>query len=175
MTWSTGTPFGTVLHGLVDSGLDVPVTAVPSNQNYAQMAAYASFLPRELYFPSFRGVSKDGTGAGPILDAQREYRKAFKDIGARPDFVTDLAWDPIMVVVAALRAIGPNATPTQIRDYILNLHSWAGINGIYDYRDGSQSGIGANAANVQRWDRQSGDFVSVSRPAGYLDKASRKP
>jgi branched-chain amino acid transport system substrate-binding protein len=168
MTWSTGTPFGLVLHGIQDSGLNVPVTSVPANENYAQMEQYASFLPSELYFPSFRGVSTGGTNAGPVRDAQIVYRKAFNEIGARPDFVTDMGWDSIMIVIGALRALGPKATPLQIRDYVLQLHSWAGINGIYDFRDGSQSGVGANAANIQRWDNRVHDFVAVSRPGGYI-------
>jgi branched-chain amino acid transport system substrate-binding protein len=166
MTWSTGTPFGTVLHGLRDAGLDVPVTAVPSNQNFAQMAQYASFLPRLLYFPSHRAVAQTGTGKGPIRDAQMVYFNAFKRIGVRPDFATNLAWDPVMIMVSGLRTIGPNATAEQLRNYIEGLHSWAGINGIYDFRGGDQRGIGQNAIDVQRWDQTAGDFVAVSKPGG---------
>jgi branched-chain amino acid transport system substrate-binding protein len=167
MTWSTGTPFGTVLHGLHDAGLDVPVTAVPSNQNYTQMATYATFLPQTLYFPSHRAVTKTGTGKGPIRDAQMVYFNAFKRIGVRPDFATNLVWDPVMIMVAALRAIGPDATSEQLRAYIEGIHSWAGINGIYDFRAGDQRGVGQNAIDIQRWDPTLGDFVAVSKPRGF--------
>lgn len=168
LTWSTGTPFGTLLHGIRDAGLNVPVGAATSNQNFQQMAAYADFLPAELYFPSVRAVTKEGTGKGPIREQQLKYFQAFKDIGVRPDYVTNLPWDPLLIVVEALRALGPNASSEQIRDWVAKLHSFAGINGIYDFRDGSQRGIGINAANIQKWDPKLGDFVAVSRPAGYL-------
>jgi branched-chain amino acid transport system substrate-binding protein len=167
MTWSTGTPFGTVLHGIQDAGLNVPVTAVPSNQNFTELDQYAALLPAELYFPSARAVTKTGTGAGPVRDAQLVYYAAFKQLGVRPDMVSNLAWDPAMIIVSGLRAIGPGATAAQLRDYMIHLHSWAGINGIYDFRDGSQRGIGINAGNVQRWDAKSKDFIAVSKPGGY--------
>jgi branched-chain amino acid transport system substrate-binding protein len=166
LTWSTGTPFATVLHGLQDGGVELPVTAVPSNQNFAQMGQYAAFLPRELYFPSHRAVTQNGTGKGPIRDAQLVYYAAFASIGARPDFATNLVWDPVMIMVSALRSIGPNATAEQIRGYVANLHSWAGINGIYDFRSNDQRGIGIGAINMQRWDQSRNDFVAVSKPGG---------
>jgi branched-chain amino acid transport system substrate-binding protein len=166
VTWSTGTPFATVLHGLADAGLDLPVTGVPSNQNFAQMAQYAAFLPRNLYFPSHRAVTQNGTGNGPVRDAQLVYFGAFKQIGVRPDFATNLVWDPVMIMVAALRSIGPNATAEQLRAYVAGLHSWAGINGIYDFRANDQRGIGIGAINIQRWDQARNDFVAVSKPGG---------
>jgi branched-chain amino acid transport system substrate-binding protein len=102
-----------------------------------------------------------------VRDAQLIYYKAFKTLGARPDFVSNLAWDPAMLLVSGLRAIGPAATAAQLRDYLIHLHSYAGVNGIYDFRDGSQRGIGAGAANVQRWDPKLTDFIAVSKPGGY--------
>jgi branched-chain amino acid transport system substrate-binding protein len=167
MTWSTGTPFGTILHGMQDAGLKLPVTAVPSNQNFTELAQYAALLPPELYFPSARAVTQTGTGAGPVRDAQLIYYGAFKTLGTRPDFVSNLAWDPAMILVSALRAVGPSATAAQLHDYLIHLHSYAGVNGIYDFRDGSQRGIGSGAANIQRWDPKRSDFIAVSKPGGY--------
>jgi hypothetical protein len=50
----------------------------------------------------------------------------------------------------------------------VNLHGWAGINGIYDFRDGAQRGIGQRALVIDRWDKVNGEFIPVSRPGGYL-------
>jgi branched-chain amino acid transport system substrate-binding protein len=166
VTWSTGTPFGTILHGMQNAGIDLPVTSVPSNQNYTAMKQLATVLPRELFFPGPRAVARNGVRKGPVLDAQIVYHKALEAIGLRSDFATDAIWDPVMIVVTAFRTIGPNATAAQIHDYIENLHSWAGINGIYDFRDGSQRGIGAIASDIQRWDPKSNEFVAVSRSGG---------
>jgi hypothetical protein len=71
-------------------------------------------------------------------------------------------------VVSALRAIGPNATAPQIRDYLVKLHGFVGINGIFDFRDGAQRGIGAQSQAMYRYDKTTSEFTPVSRPAGYL-------
>ena len=166
ITWSTGTPFGTQLHGIRDAGLDIPVFASPANQTFTQFVQYAGVLPKDLYFTSALAVTKGGIGKGPVQDAQRIYYDAFKAIGFQPDFSTSLAWDPIMIIIDALRALDPDATADQIRTFIVRLHSWAGINGIYDFRDGSQRGLSGNVGNIQRWDATRNDFVAASRPGG---------
>lgn len=50
----------------------------------------------------------------------------------------------------------------------MNLHGWIGINGIYDFRDGMQRGVGQRALIIDRWDKTKSEFVPVSRPAGYV-------
>jgi hypothetical protein len=71
-----------------------------------------------------------------------------------------------MLIVSAYRAIGPNATAKQIQDYIQQLHSWVGINGVYDFRDGSQRGIGLSAGVVGRWNPTHHSFIAASRLGG---------
>lgn len=168
IVWTTGTPLGTVLHSVHDAGLDVPIATSNSNMSYAQLQQLANVLSKELYFPGMRAMTPEGTGPGPIRDAQTRYFRAFKAIGIKPDFGNNLSWDPTMIVVDALRAIGPDATAEQIRSWIANLHGWAGINGIYDFRAGDQRGIGQGAGVVHRWDPVKGDFVVMSRPGGRL-------
>jgi hypothetical protein len=53
-----------------------------------------------------------------------------------------------------------------VRDYIEHLHGWVGVNGVYDFADGSQRGIGENACVILRY--QNGEFITASRPAGKL-------
>ena len=52
---TTGTPFGTVMRGLKDTGSDLPILTGNGNMIYAQMTAYAGVLPRELYFTTWAG------------------------------------------------------------------------------------------------------------------------
>lgn len=68
--------------------------------------------------------------------AQMVRVKNAKSAGVKPDLGYNLAWDPTMLLVDALRKLGPDATALQLRDYILSLHGWAGINGVYDFSDG---------------------------------------
>ena len=61
---------------------------------------------------------------------------------------------------------GTDATPDAIRAYIEGLHGWAGINGLYDFRDGSQRGLAENTAIVIRWNGANATFEGVSKPGG---------
>jgi branched-chain amino acid transport system substrate-binding protein len=168
LVWTTGTPFGSVLRGLKDAGVALPVLTTNSNMTYAQMSAYANLLPNELYFPSLLAMTPEATHAGPLRDAQGAYVAAFTAIGVRPDEGHILAWDPAMILIAALRKLGPDASATQVRDFILHLHGWVGVNGVYDFASGNQRGFADNAAAIARWDRQRNAWVRISRPQGFL-------
>ena len=138
------------------------------NMSYAQMTAYASFLPPELYFPTLRALVPEGTSPGPIRDKQDAYLRAFKAIGVKPDFGDALLWDAAMIIIDALRKIGPNATAQQIRDHILGLHGWIGSNGVYDFSSGDQRGITQNSIVVARWAPDKATWLQVSQPRGML-------
>lgn len=166
MVWATGTPLGTVLRGLKDVGLDTPVITNNSNMTYAQMTAYSGFLPAQLYFPALRGMLPEGTGKGPLREAQTQYANAFRAIGVKPDLGHNLAWDPTMIVIDALRKFGPSASAEQVRDHILHLHGWVGVNGVYDFSGGDQRGIGQSSLAIARWDGGRGTWVQVSQPGG---------
>ena len=100
--------------------------------------------------------------------AQKAYYAAFKSINIKPDFLNSQIWDPAMIVLDAYRAAGPNATPAQLQDYIQHLHGWVGITGVYDFRDGSQRGVGIGTGIIARWDAQKNDFVAMTRLGGAL-------
>jgi branched-chain amino acid transport system substrate-binding protein len=169
VTFTTGTAFGTLLRGYHDAGLTIPVSSSGGNMIYAQMAGYAGFVPDQLFFCATRGVSPDADlRPGPIMDAQKTYFGAFKAAGIRPDFASSLVWDPGMIVVDGLRQLGPDATADQLHAWIANLHSWAGVDGLYDFRDQSQRGIGQGSLQMYHWNVAKSTFDVVSRPAGRL-------
>jgi branched-chain amino acid transport system substrate-binding protein len=165
----TGTPFGTAMRGVADAGLDVPIVGGSGNLSYAQLATYQSFLPKEVYFPGAISLVPSVVGAGPIHEAQTAYFNSFREAGTpRPDVLLSVAWDPAMLVVSALRTLGPNAGAQQIRDYLVKLHGWVGIYGVYDFRDGQQRGVGIQSQAVFRYDNAAQTFTPVSRPGGFL-------
>jgi branched-chain amino acid transport system substrate-binding protein len=104
IAWVTGTPFGTVIEGAVDGGLDLPILTNAGNLSVVQMTQYAAFVPKEPYFTGFR----------------------------------------------FLRHTGPNPTAERVRAYIANLHGFAGINGIMDFRDGQQRGYAGKCKCPER-------------------------
>ena len=168
MSWATGTPLGTVLHGLKDAGYDVPVVTSNSNMTYAQMTAYQTVLPREFYFTSARGLLPEDTLKGPLREAQTVYVNAFRKLNIRPDIGHSLIWDPAMVFVDALRHVGPAATAEQLHAYVLSLHSWVGTNGVYDFAAGDQRGLGDGSIVVARWNPARSTWLQVSAPKGAL-------
>ena len=146
-----------------------PIKGVSTgNTTYEKMAQYANILPKTLIFPSTSQATPGGVGPGPIRDAQTVYFKAFKEAGARPDLTATMAWDPAMILIDAYRHLGLDTTPDKVRDYIEHLHSYIGVNGVYDFADGSQRGLTENACVILRYDGASDTFINASRPAGYL-------
>ena len=166
IAWSTGTPFGTLLHGINDAGLDIPVLGGNGNLTYPQLAQYKAFTPKQMYFPSPRFFAREQVGPGPIRDAQDLFFKSFAAVGVKPDVSHSFSWDPALIVVDALRHTGLDASPEAIRAYIEGLHSWVGINGVYDFRDGSQRGLSENAAIIIKWNASNATFAGVTKPGG---------
>jgi len=168
-TLATGTPWGTMMRGLNDAGMtDLPIGGGHGNINYNQLKQYQAFLPKEVYFPGIIALAPGGVGAGPIKDAQTAYFAAFKSVGLRPDLSLNVPWDPVSIVIGALRKFGPDVTAQQLRDYVVNLHGYVGVNGVYDFRDGKQRGVGVNALIVDRYDNAKETLTPVSRPGGAL-------
>ena len=166
IAYAPGTPFGTLLRGVQQSGMDVPVATGNANMIYAEMKQYEALLPKDLLFP---GLAVLGGGVVPDARwraAQQQFLTAYQATGQKPDLLSTIAWDPAMIVVAALRKYSANATSLQIKNYIENLHDYAGVSGHYDFRDGSQRGIGVNDLVVMRWDNTKQSWVAVSGLGG---------
>jgi branched-chain amino acid transport system substrate-binding protein len=166
VAWSTGTPFGTLLHGITDAGVDIPILGGNGNLTYPQLAQYKAFTPKQMYFPSPRFFAREQVGPGPIRDAQNLFFKSFAAVGVKPDVAHSFSWDPALIVVDALKHVGLEASPDTVRSYLERLHGWTGINGVYDFRDGSQRGLSENTAIVIRWNAADATFKGVTKPGG---------
>lgn len=168
-----GNATGTFLRDLKDAGVDLPVITNLGNLLRAQLTQMASIMPREIYFTAPRFYAHDVSGKGPVRDAQRALFEAFGAQGLIPDVGNGFPWDPTLIVVDALRKLGPNADAKGVRDYILNVHGFAGTNGIYDYRDGSQRGQGLNALVLVQWDPAKKAVFTITEPGGKPRIATR--
>jgi branched-chain amino acid transport system substrate-binding protein len=167
IVWAPGTPFGTALRGLKDAGLDnVPLATSGANMTLAQMKQYGNLMPTNLYFAALGYIGNVGTKQ--MQPAIRTFTDAMKAHNVGIDFMTGMAWDPAMIIVSALRALGPNATADQIHTWIENLHDFGGISGVYDFRDGSQRGLTQKDVLVLRWDDAQGKWIGVSKLGGAL-------
>jgi branched-chain amino acid transport system substrate-binding protein len=164
--WTTGTPFGTVLRGVQEAGWDGTVMTNAGNINKIQMQQYAQFIPQKLIFTGAPYLN--AINVSPRVLAQRSrFLAAMGDAGVpNPDNTTITAWDPLLIMIGGIRQIGPGATAAQLRDYMLKLHDFAGVQGMYDFRRGDQHGIDPLSSPMVRYDKASGDFPAISKPGG---------
>jgi branched-chain amino acid transport system substrate-binding protein len=170
ISFQQGLPLGTVLRGLHDAGIDVPVATTGGNMTYAQMQQYAGFLPTELLFGGTIAWAPGDIGPGPIRDAQLAYVADLKKDGMRPEAGSVTVWDPALIAVDVLGALKPNADANAVREYLSNLHGWVGTQGVFDFKSYPQHGVGANSVLIMRWDKTKQTFVPASRRGGMLRK-----
>lgn len=168
LTLATGTPWGTIMRGIRDAGFDVPIGGGHGNATYDELEHFKDFLPRELYFPGLASVVPGSSGSGAVQRARAAFFAEFDRQHVKPDIPLTTGWDPVMIVVDAVRKIGTNATAQQLRDYVLGLRDWPGVEGTYDFSDGQQRGVTVQAIVIDRWDKDASRFIAVSRPGGYL-------
>ncbi len=75
-------------------------------------------------------------------------------------------WGPAVLVTQALRELGPDATATEIRDYLAKLKGTPGIDGFYDFPATPQRGLDDRNAVVTRWEPGKHAWVVLSEPGG---------
>jgi branched-chain amino acid transport system substrate-binding protein len=160
--YAAGSPFGTVLRGINESGLAIPIFATSSAQVLALLKQFpVEVMPHELYFPGFGVLA--GVWRSPAAKAEQDRFLAVVHANNIPlDALATAPWDPTFIIIEALRAVGPTATADQLRAYLETMHGHIGLWGDYDFRDGSQRGLGPNAIVVERYDPVKQDFIAVS-------------
>ena len=162
-----GTPFGTVLHGLFDAGLHVPVLTSGANLDANQLQQYKSFLPEAMYFNSLLFFGHDALPPGGVRTQVDHLWDAFKAAGQKVNPSSGFSWDPGWIVVSALRKLGTNVSAQSLHNYLLALHGFDGVDGTYDFRIGDNHGLNDLSVIMVTWDPVKGDFSVVSKPGGY--------
>ena len=165
IVWANGTAFGTVLRNLKDDGLDVAVMTSGSNLNQRVMTQFASDVPTTMLFNGIVYFGRNDLGRGPLQSRIDDFYAAFKAINKTATPSSGYAWDPCLIVAEALKHLGTSATSRQIRDYILNLHGFVGISGVYNFRNDNH-GLTQSSVIIVRWTAAKNSFVAVSRGGG---------
>jgi ABC-type branched-subunit amino acid transport system substrate-binding protein len=166
---AAGTSLGTVLRSFNDVGLSIPVETTPANLHADQLAQYLPFYPKQLVIPGLAYMIPPNApkALGPTPAMKKSFDQlfdAYKMANAQPDpGATSNVWDPANMVVNGLRKLGPGATGSQLRDYLLGIHgTYSGIWGDYDFSNGDQHGLSDQGVVLTEWDPKSGKFVGVS-------------
>jgi len=165
VAFNSGTPFGLVLRGLRDTDLDLPVMTSQGNLSYVEMKAFADFIPSRLFFAS-GPLPPIGTRIedAPLRATDEAFLEAFRRQGIKPDWGHAVAWDTGSIIIAALRARGLDATPSDIRTYINGLHDFPGIQGMIDFRTFEMRGV--SDVRILLWNKTQGTWSIVSQKGG---------
>jgi branched-chain amino acid transport system substrate-binding protein len=161
VVYAIGPAFWMSMRELKGAGLDVAVMTNPANADDELIKRYETILPKTLIVAGLPYQAKNPPRG--VRNASAEYLSAFREAGLKPPSRSQGdAWDPMRIVVAALRALPTTATPAQLHDYIENLHDFPGLFGIYDFRSHDQHGLPENTINDEpdvRWDGARGEWV----------------
>lgn len=167
LAWATGTPGGTVLHGLHDADYVLPVLLSAANNAAPFTKQFGSFLNDQMYVPGMAYYGGTTNVDAKTRAAMNQLTAAYKAANAGiPDQNTISAWDPTMFLVDILRRVGPDASPGKIRDAMIASKGWVGVNGAYDFTQHPQRGLGDAAILITHWDPAKNDYVAVSKLGG---------
>ena len=165
ISWTVGSPFSTVLRGMHDSGLDVPLIANGANMTMAQMAQLLEFVPRELDFLTIPTAIHGSDVPPGVAKTEAAFFKLFAAAKIKPDGGYANAYDMTILAVDALKHTPPDATAEQMKEHFAHLSAFPGANAIYDFRFG-QRGSSQNGFEIARLNAAKTDFEPVSKPGG---------
>jgi branched-chain amino acid transport system substrate-binding protein len=163
--WAPGTPFGTALKGVSEIGLDIPIASTSANMVNEQLKGYAQFAPKYLVFPGL-GFAINMAQNAKVAAAQKTYLEALKAGGLDNSVQRGLTWDAALITINALKALGPDATPEAIKNYIEGIKDFAGITGVYNFSGGGsaeQRGLTINDIVMMRWNAATSSWTAVSK------------
>ena len=163
---TTGAQMGTVLRNANDAGLATPIFVTNGNMTQAQMKQYDGFYPAGLYFAGETYYARGQIKDRGVRDAVEAFYKAAADADLPIEESQADAWDSTMLVIDALKHLGPNATAPQIRSYLAGVKGYAGIDGRYDFKAVPQRGIDDSDAWVMHWNAAKHALDILSGPGG---------
>jgi branched-chain amino acid transport system substrate-binding protein len=167
IVYVTGTPFGTVLRAIKDTGLEIPIMASGANLIYSELDQYKSLMPDDILFPSHTFLVPELSVSDKAVSEQlRIMTRYLKKHDARPDQGSNSVWDGVMLTISGLRKLGGNVTPEKLRAYISSLTNWPGTNGRYNFKAYPQRGIGRNTIAIIRYNPAKQTFRAVTRGGG---------
>jgi branched-chain amino acid transport system substrate-binding protein len=165
---ANGTAFGTSLHGLYDVGVDLPTFTSAANFSPQLLNSFKTFLPKELLGSGDSFFNRDRPASDPLKKPIDDFYAALAGEGITVPVNTHaFAWDPALVVIAALRSIGTDATAAQIHAFIEKQNHFAGVQGMFNFTTNDQHGLDISGLLVLRSDPASpGHAVVVSKQGG---------
>lgn len=166
VVWTTGAPFGTVVKGMSSLSMNnLPTTTTAGNDPYAELHSLSKYLPKNLYIACGpQNIPLSQLPSGPVKTQDTIFSKVITSAGGHPSDAYGLTWDPMQLIVGALKKLGVNASAKQILKYMENLHNVPGIDGVYNTSYSNHRGLTTNDLYVATWNGSS--LTAVSGPGG---------
>lgn len=165
ISWTVGSPFSTVLRGMHDSGLDVPLIANGANMTMAQLSQMLEVAPKELDFLTIPSAIHGSDVLPKIAASQKDFFSMFAAAKIKPDGGYANGYDMTIIAMDVLKHVPVDATAAQVKDYLSHMQGFPGANALYDYRFG-QRGSSQNGFEIARLNATKTDFEPVSKPGG---------
>jgi branched-chain amino acid transport system substrate-binding protein len=169
LVYATGAPFGTVLRGLFDAGLNLPLQTTGPNFNPVLLERFKTFMPKsEMIIGGASFFKRDRKAGDPLKAPIDEFYDALAAINVKPTASHVFTWDPAHIAVAALRKFGTGMTAAQFRDYVNGLHDFPGVAGMYDFRNSDGHGLTQDSVVIIRYNPSgiNGEGTVVSDQGG---------
>jgi branched-chain amino acid transport system substrate-binding protein len=166
--YTVGSPYQTIVRAMHDGGLDVPVASSAGNMTGVQMSQLTGYMPKEVDFAAYPSYVEGAVVPKAVAEHEALYRRTLTAAGLKPDGGFAGVWDMASIIFNALKTLPPDPSAEAVRARIANLRGWAGITGIYDFRQVPQRGIGVSGYIMTRFDTEKNEFIPVSKPGGTV-------
>jgi len=140
---------------MIQAGLDdLTVAPTAGNEVFQQLEQYKDFLPKHLIMASALFPPHDGlvTLDPRVEKLQHEMYAILAKHGIKADNNTADTWDAALITLSGLRALGPDAKPEQLRQWILSQKDFAGVNGLYDFTHYPDRGLSHDTSVLVTYD-----------------------
>ena len=166
ISFATGTPSATVLRGMADGGLEIPILLSQGNMSIAQLDSYKAFMPKELLFPGYSALAPNAIGDAGVRQKVAAFQADLKAANLSVDLLHATPWDPVFLIQEVFKRAGANATPDQLRVAFAGLRNWPGIFGRYDFAASPNRGLGVNWIIISKWNPATSTWTAVSSGGG---------
>lgn len=170
ISFATGSPLETVIKGAVNNGIMQPIITDDGNMTFNEFKTLSTMPPGGLFISSGAWGAASVMPNGPEKTADMAFLNQMKKAGIKPDVGAVIPWDPMAILLSAVKKYGINATGQQIHSYIESLKNYPGVMGTYDFTVNTpasrQRGLSTSSDYIYQWDPSKQNWIPVSQGGG---------
>ncbi len=143
LVWGTNPAPAIIAKKMKDKGIDLPYVGSHgiANQEFIKLAGDAA---EGVVFPAgkilvYEKVLEPGSEEYEFI---REFAQAYRSkYGIEINTFAGHGWDAILIITEALKRVGPDATPEELRDEIERTQGLIGADGVFNYSPQDHNGL----------------------------------